>query len=215
MGSEARLDGNDGQVGIFEPPAVGGEGSPHYLEQIDAVRTAPSLVAGRKPVADVAAAGRAKQGVDQRVGERVAVRVAGQPAVVGDVDAAKPQWKAILERVDVQPVPDADHACRSARANAKSTGVVILKARSSPSKVATAMPSCSTRVASSVTSSSWSASARASMSRRKICGVWTTTCSTRGGVSMTSPSPTRLIVSFSGRTGIAAPVRRAAARPRV
>ena len=56
-----------------------------------------------------------EQRVDQRVGGCVAVRVAGQAAVVGNEHAAQPQRDAVLQGVDVEPGTDADHVIRSLR----------------------------------------------------------------------------------------------------
>src|SRR5207248_6955743 len=105
-----------------------------------------------EPIANVAAAGRTEQRVDQRVHHGITVRMAGQPARMRDLNAAEPQRDPGGKGVNVQARANAHHRSSASRvrASAKSSGVVTLKARSSPLKTATLTPSCSTRAASSV-----------------------------------------------------------------
>ena len=64
------------------------------------------LLVVRKEVADVAEPGGAEQGVDHRVGEDVGVGVAGEAAVVLDLDPAEHKPLALHEAVAVVASPD-------------------------------------------------------------------------------------------------------------
>src|SRR5712692_8912907 len=152
---QTRLMSDDREIRVFEPPVLGGQVLPDVAQHLGARRTAPALVGGREPIADVTEAGRAEQGVDQPMDNGIAVRVASEAAWMGDQNTAEPQRDALCEGVDIDTRANAQHRHRdrSVRASAKSSGVVTLKARSSPAKTATLTPSCSTRTASSVTSS--------------------------------------------------------------
>ena len=139
---QARLGRHDRQVGIFEAPAVGLERGPDAAQQLGAARAAPALVSRRKPLADIASPGRAEQRVDQRV-ERPRRRRNARPDRGGAGSARRPATAARRARRRARP----GHCQRgsrcsrtSVRASARSSGVVILKARSSPGNVATAMP---------------------------------------------------------------------------
>ena len=76
-------------------------------QQIDRVRTLPPLLLGREERADVAPARGAEQRVDHRVGEDVGVGVAGQTALVLDLDPAEDQASTLGEAVAVVADPDA------------------------------------------------------------------------------------------------------------
>ena len=76
----------------------------------------PALVPGGKERADVAEPGRAEQGVDERVGDHVAVGVAGEATRVLDLDAAEDERDALLERMRVEA--EADRGAQTASAPA-------------------------------------------------------------------------------------------------
>ena len=82
--------------------------------------------------------------------------------------------------------------------------MVILNPCGDPSTTRTGIPDRSTRIASSVTSGSSAVCAARSVPTRNPCGVCTATSSSRGGVSTTTPSRTRLIVSATGTAGTTA-----------
>ena len=85
---------------------------------------------------DVAGAGRAEDGVDDRVQHGVGVGMAGQAAALADAHAAEDQPAVLVERVDVDAVADAHHGAlnssKCASAYARSSGRVILKFAASP-----------------------------------------------------------------------------------
>ena len=86
----------------------------HGAQQVDRVGVAPALVVVGEERADVAHAGGAEQGVDHRVGEHVGVGVAGEAALVLDLDPAEDQAPPLGEAVAV--VADADaHRSRFSR----------------------------------------------------------------------------------------------------
>ena len=104
-------------------------------------------------LAEIAGAERAQQRAGDRVQQHVAVGVAGQPAVVRDLDAAEAQRPPCGEpmRIEAQPHPRRHRApASSASARARSAAVVILKLSESPATTCTGLPSRATRAASSV-----------------------------------------------------------------
>ena len=74
---------------------------------------------------DVAQAGGAEQRVDDRVGEDVGVRVAGEPLLVRDVDAAEDEPATGREgvRVDADAGPDRHPSGSSRRARRSKTQI--------------------------------------------------------------------------------------------
>ena len=100
-----------GRVDVDDPPGDRADGG---AQQVDRVGVAPALVVVGEERADVAAAGGAEQRVDHRVGEDVGVGVAGEAALVLDLDAAEDEPAALGEAVAV--VADADaHRLNSRR----------------------------------------------------------------------------------------------------
>src|SRR5207237_2826828 len=85
------------------------------------------LLARRKERADVAEAGRAEDGVGERVGDHVAVRVSRETAGMVEADAAEHERHAVLERVriDAGADPQAGHPSGSCRPSRPSNTVTV------------------------------------------------------------------------------------------
>ncbi len=97
------------------------------LEKPDRGDVQPLRIGGREELADVALAGRAEDGVDQRVGDHVAVRVTGEPRLTGEVDAGEDERDPVLEpvRVDAEPDPQLAHPSGSWRDSRRSNTVTV------------------------------------------------------------------------------------------
>ena len=91
VGAEARLLADHGGVDVDDRP---GDRADHGAQQVDRVGAPPALVVVGEHRADVAAAAGAEDGVDHRVGEDVGVGVAGEAALVLDLDPAEDQRAA-------------------------------------------------------------------------------------------------------------------------
>ena len=78
-----------------------------------------------KPLADIATTGRPEQCVDQRVDSGVAIRVTGQTARMGDLNAAEPERHAFSEGMHV-------HARSQRAARQQCTRVEYPNSSSSP-----------------------------------------------------------------------------------
>ncbi len=92
------------------------------------------------------------------------------------------------------------YCARRASTHSRSAGVVTLSRRSSPVTTFTRPPAASTSEAQSELSP---AAAERSADATNACGVCTATSSSRGSVSTTTPSRTRLTVSATGKPGTA------------
>src|SRR5205085_11457430 len=101
----------------------------------------PARIEGRKVLADVAGAARAQDRVGQGVQNGVGVGVPGQAAAIADANAAEDQRTRVVERMDVNSLPDANHSLlhssKCASANARSSGRVILMLKGSPGMTCT------------------------------------------------------------------------------
>lgn len=75
-------------------------------KEVDGRRAAPRRIARREERSDVAEARRPEEGVDERVGEHVAVGVPGEPAGMLDADAAENERHAVGESVRVEAEAD-------------------------------------------------------------------------------------------------------------
>ena len=104
-----------------------GELPDHHAEQVEGVGVAPPLLVGREELAEVAEPAGAEQGVDHRVGEDVGVGVAGEAAVVLDLDPAEHQRLALDQAVAV--VADADPDAPSAASPSRSSTSAGLERR--------------------------------------------------------------------------------------
>src|SRR5204862_8221783 len=108
---DAGLLADEDAVGVDEPPP----GRTHLLVRLRQERkrrdAAEALLARREQRSDVAEPGRAEHGVDQRVGEYVAVGMACKPSWVLELDAAENERHALLEgvRVDADAHTNVSH----------------------------------------------------------------------------------------------------------
>src|SRR5207249_10403588 len=94
--SEARLLADEDHVRVRQLPAIVPDPCPGPCEQVERIGARECGVCGGEERADVFEPGRAEQGVGQRVGEDVAVRVARQAAWMLDPNAAEPERGAPL-----------------------------------------------------------------------------------------------------------------------
>jgi hypothetical protein len=98
-------------------------------------RAAPARIVRREMLADIAIGNRAEDGVDQRVERDVGVRMPGQPTVVWNLDAAKPDMIAVAKSVHIEAVAETEVARLAIRrdsALAKSSSVVSFTLPLSP-----------------------------------------------------------------------------------
>ena len=125
-------------------------------EQRHRVGAAVLLVGRREQRAEIGQAGRPEERVGDRVRDRVAVGVTGEPRRVGDRDAAEHERRRVAERMHVEteadPVPHrVRRTLRSAPARARGRRAsVSFRLRRSPSTTTTVPPAASTSAASSV-----------------------------------------------------------------
>ena len=152
MRRDPRRLGEDRQV------AAGRRASPRSPARVSACRTKSSDGASRQrsslggkcsPMSPAPQAPRIAS-VTACSGD-VGVRVAGEPGLAGDLDAAQPQRPPRRERVDVDALPDPGPARRRRPpAASRSSGCVTFTLRGSPGTAATGPPWRSTSAASSV-----------------------------------------------------------------
>ena len=107
MRCEARLLADEDHVRVRQPPARVPDPLPGLCEEVERIGAREREVCGGEERADVFEPGRAEQGVGQRVGEDVAVRVARQAAWMLDPNAAEHERDALLEGVRVEAGADA------------------------------------------------------------------------------------------------------------
>src|SRR4029077_11092635 len=109
-------------VGVDKPPAALLDLAVGLTQEVEAGGTVVARVVGGKQRSDVSQPGSAEHRVDQRMREHVAVRVAGEAAVVVEANTAEHERHAPLEcvRVDTDPDPQ-----RHARAPGSSSSEVI------------------------------------------------------------------------------------------
>src|SRR5947209_9797676 len=116
----------------------------------------PAQVAGGEVCSDVTEGGSSKQGIDNGVDDGVGVRVTGEAKFKGDRDATKHEWTVCGKCVNIVTKANTHghvlYPCMKASARNRSSSVVILILVYAPGKITTGWPSCSIRVASSVTS---------------------------------------------------------------
>src|SRR5690606_7430091 len=163
---------------------------------------------------EIAETGGREHRIAQSVRGDVPVRVTRAPVGVLEQQTGHPARPSGLHGMHVRSDADTHDAhisfsvrtpdASTVRASTRSSGVVILKARGSPTTVVIRSPSRSTSPASSVASAA-SRLARSSRSTSNPCGVCTARRVDRSGVPVTVPSAsTLLMVSTTGRTGITA-----------
>ena len=115
-----------------------GERADHDAQQVDRVGVAPVLLVVGEELADVAEAAGAEQRVDHRVGEHVGVGVAGEAALVLDLDPADHQAVALDEAVavvaDSDPQPHQVLASPESRTSDRRRSPSGSRRRSRPSK---------------------------------------------------------------------------------
>ena len=114
MRGDHRPVADDRAIGIRQLPAALGEQSRDSLQHLDAVGTAPALVAVGKMHANVAEAGRTQHRIDDCVGHHIGVTMTLQRLLTGKPDPAQHQRSptaisAIDKRMRVIPVPHPHH----------------------------------------------------------------------------------------------------------
>ncbi len=108
MGGQLGALGKHDAIDVCDLPAGPGHGLAGLLEHVGRVASAVDRIGIGKHLADVAQGGRAQDGVGHGVQQHVGVAVPDEPAVVGDIDAAQPQWAAGSEPVRVVSDSDAE-----------------------------------------------------------------------------------------------------------
>ena len=103
---DARLLSDQHAIGVHELVTRALDNLVRALEKPERRSVEPLWIGGGKEVADVATARGAEDGVDERVGENVAVGVAGEPALAREVDAAEYERDVVAEAVGVEPNAD-------------------------------------------------------------------------------------------------------------
>ena len=93
-------------IEMRDPAAALGHALDREFQELVGRRAAPARIVGREMLADVAVGERAEDRVDQRMQRDVGVRMAGQPAVVRNLDAAEPDMIAVAEGVHVEAVAE-------------------------------------------------------------------------------------------------------------
>ena len=119
---DARLLADEDAVGADERVAGLADLRVRVAQELERVCALPALVAGREQRADVAETGRAEQGVDERMRDHVAVRVAGEAARMLDRDAAEDERHAVLQSMRVDAEPDAQVRHRAPPAARRGSG---------------------------------------------------------------------------------------------
>ena len=158
VGRKARRLRQNSRVDIGDGKAVFGKQRSDVSEQPEAVRPGVLRVRVREKLADIAERRRAEQGVHDRVGQNVRVRVTEQSLFKSELLAAQNEPPPLHEAVDVVAVADADVAhthpsprrFKIAAATARSAGVVSLTFSSLPRLKWTGTPSASAAAQSSV-----------------------------------------------------------------
>ena len=166
---------------------------------------------GREQPAEVALARGAQQRVGDGVQHDVTVRVTGQPRRARDLDPAQAQARAGAERMAVVAEADA-HGCGDERLfdPAQVVGERHLEVRGfTGDRMDTNGTGLEQRgligeLAGSVRREG-APTRRGGARAARPAGVWAAASVERSTVSSTRPSPTRLSVSATGRTGRAAP----------
>ena len=153
IGGQLRRLGNQGDVQISQTVARPAELFRHCPEKHPGVNPLILGIRVREVPADVPQGRRPQKGVHHRVKQNVRVGVAVQAPAPGDFHAPQNQGAARRQPVNVISVSDSHDfsSCNMALARSRSSWVVTLKFRSSPSTSFTFMPSRSTAEQSSVT----------------------------------------------------------------
>src|SRR5206468_4238596 len=170
-GRDVRTFGDDRQVTALRGSADVREQGNGPPQEIEPAEPPESGVRVREVLTDVPQPRGTKERVSERVADDVAVGVAREPGLVVEPDATQDERPVRVPRVQIDPEADPKVAHRSAGASPRratissarrrSSGVVILKLPGSPATVAIGMPLASSRSASSVASSTSSASCAA------------------------------------------------------
>ena len=136
MRREFRLLGDDRDVDIGDLRIHRVDDALRLGNEARGVRAFPLRILRGEMLADVARAGRAQEGVGDRVQYGVGIRVAGQTAALRDTDAAEDQRACLVERMNVDALTDANHwlprRSNTRSATMRSSGCVILKFIGSP-----------------------------------------------------------------------------------
>ena len=174
MRREPRLLADQHDVRVRELPARARDVPPRLTQQLERVGSLEGRIAGGEERADVLEPGGSEHRVRERVREHVAVGVAREAARMVDPNAAEHERHAVLQRMRIEAGPDAvlAHVASHDAIFARSSAVVTLSRRGSPSTTFTRPPAASTSPAQSVASAS-PAAARRKTSATKACGVWT------------------------------------------
>ena len=102
MGRDLRPLADQGDVGVGQHAAPGGDPLCGVAEEAGAVGILPLRLAGREVAADIALRQRAVDGVAQRMDADIRVGMAGKPPIMRHGDAAEHQRPAHLHGMDVE-----------------------------------------------------------------------------------------------------------------
>lgn len=108
VGRDPRRLRDHGRIDVADAPAGLAHGSHRPAHQRTAIGAAPAFVAVRKQAADVAERRRAEKGVGDGVQQRVGIRMAEQPGIVRNIDAAEDQPAPRRQRMHVVALSDAE-----------------------------------------------------------------------------------------------------------
>ena len=115
VGGDLRALEHDGRVCVRGRVARLGGAAHGLAQQLQRIGAGERLVGVREVRPEIPQTGGAEQGVDQRVGQDVGVRVPGEAAVVLDADAAEDECPSRLEAVGVPADTAAGHPSGSIR----------------------------------------------------------------------------------------------------
>ena len=96
-------------------------------QQRQRIRAFEGRVGVGEMAADVAKAGGTEQGIDDRVQQRIRIRMPQQPAVVGNLDPAQQQLAAGHQRVGVPPLANSQGRQLHQRERPRSTASAMAK----------------------------------------------------------------------------------------
>ncbi len=124
---DARPLADEDAVRVHELEARLPDGRHRALEEEQGRGALPLGLLGGEEAADVAEPGRAEDRIDECVGDDIAVRVAGEPGLAGELDAADDERRVLGEGVgvDADPDPQPAHPSGSWRAVRASKTVTV------------------------------------------------------------------------------------------